>query len=78
METRTAFLPAGIDVSRCKFVVGDACNMFDIKLPGGQALGEFVCKNFCCFGVHYRALSGYTFTCFVPLGVEVVHDNGSK
>jgi len=44
METRTAFVPAGIDVSRCKFVVGDACNMFDIKLPGGQPLGEFVCR----------------------------------
>lgn len=45
METRTAFVPSGCDVSRCKFVVGDACNMFDIKLPGGAPLGETILKS---------------------------------
>lgn len=50
MDTRTAFVPSGIDVSKCNFVVGDACNMFDISLQGGK-IGTFdavVAANLLC------------------------------
>jgi len=50
METRTAYLPSGVDVSKCSFVVGDACNMFDISL-GGKPIGTFdavVAANLLC------------------------------
>ena len=51
METRTAFLPKEVNASKCQFVVGDACNMFDIALPGGRQLGTFdavVAANLLC------------------------------
>lgn len=53
METRTAKLAADIDTSKCTFVVGDACHMLDITLPGPrkQGIGTFdavVAANLLC------------------------------